>query len=140
MSAVDVTKFLKLILVNSQEFLDWDQFDTPEKLLAYVCENLVVDPTQLNEIQKLYIGTNEPDFSSIWFNNGPVPFVGIPIGGEFHKIYRYPPNSPFIAINQSVLGYGVRQVTTSEVTAWNLPSLGSPSFWAILDIDLPSSS
>jgi hypothetical protein len=139
--SADTTLFLKLMMVSAKEgALDWSNFESPAILFSYIQDNFGLDPSNLDQIQKIYIGEVAPDLNTIWFNNGPVPFVGLPIGGQWHRIYQVPPNSPFICLDAANLAGGVRQVTSSEVTAWGLPVLSGPSFWAILDIDLPATS
>jgi len=139
MSSLDPTNFLSLVAVADKEAtLNWSNFETPEKLFSYIADNFGIDPSSLDQIQKVYIGEVAPSLGSLWFNNGPIPFIGIPVGGEFVKIYQYPVNVPLVCLSQNQLINGLRQVTSSEATAWGLPVLGGTSFWGILDINLPA--
>lgn len=133
----DDTVFLNIIRFSEKEgqVESWEKFEnSPEELFKYITENFGVDPQRLNEIQRFFIGETTPELDTIWINTGSVPFIGIPIGGEFVKFYKYPINSPFILISQSDLGSGVTALTEGEKTEYGLPELSGSAFWAMLKI------
>lgn len=132
---IDTTKFLKLVAVNDNEpSFSWDRFSKPSELIQYLVENLALDPTVLDSVSSLSVGDNRPELDTIWFNTGDTPFIGIPIGGDFVKFYRYPINSPFVLIDQEQVTGGVTQLAEEDRIAYGLPELNSPAFWAILEI------
>lgn len=136
MEASDISSILALVRIADKDgAATWEQFKTPEELFAYLVKYFGVNPDQVSKIQRLAIGTDEPDKNAIWFNNSPdLPFIGIPIEGAFVKFYQYPPNSPFILRDPADLGMGVIQLDEELRESYGLPQLNSPAFWAILPV------
>lgn len=137
MNVTDDTLFLPIVRFSDKEGdkSSWEPFEnSPEELFKYIVDNFGIDPARLSEIQRFFIGETTPELDTIWINTGNPPFIGIPIGGEFVKFYRYPVNSPFVLINQSDLGSGVEPLTEDRRIEYGLPALTGAAFWAILEI------
>lgn len=132
----DTSVFLKLIRILDPEgkIDDWSKFEqSPEQLLDYIANHFFIDPAKLTALQRFFIGENRPELDTIWFNNSvELPFIGIPIGGEFVKFFRYPANSPFILLDPKDLQSGAIQMTEDEIAEYGLPELSGSAFWAIL--------
>lgn len=136
MDASDISAILPLLRIADKDGASsWEDFRTPDELFAYIIKFLGVDPEQVSKIQRFSIGQDEPEKNSIWFNDSPdLPFIGVPVEGAFVKFYRYPPNSPFILINEADLGYGAIRMSAEDIENYTLPSLQSPAFWAIVPL------
>jgi hypothetical protein len=138
MSQPDTTLFLNLVRFSDKDgpVNDWSRFEnSPEELLDYFVNNFGIDPAKLNAIQRISIGDAQPELDTIWINTGSIPFIGIPIAGQFVKFYQRPINSPFVLINQSDLGNGVAPLTEEQREEYGLPALTGTAFWAMLLIE-----
>ena len=130
MSSSDDSSFLTLVQVTDKESPPtWDDFsEDPQLLLDYIKRYFAVSPTKINEIQNVYVGPERPEVDTIWFNTIGVPFIGIPVNGEFFKIYQYAPGA-IVAYTGANLPTGTRELGPSELTSYGLPTLTGPARW-----------
>lgn len=101
----------------------WENVTTPFDMVMLCAKLLSVDISRFQANDGFAFSSIEPtgaDRGKIWIKTEGMPAIGIPIGGRYEIIYKYPPSSFFIWKNGLPLPSYLRSLTEGELTGASL--------------------
>lgn len=91
---------LPLSVANDKERQrSWEGISTPHDIALYIARMLAVDPNKLLQLNEITYSDLEPtgdDAKKIWIKTEEPIGIGIPVGGQYSIIYKYPPHTPIL--------------------------------------------
>lgn len=117
-----------------EQNVSYEDMPTPADLLNYMARMLSVDPNKLNNLQDVEVTSVQPDSADkIWIKTNEPVGIGLPIGGSYQMIYKYPANSPFL-LKGSVPSV-LRKLTSDEISDYGLTAPTASNInWVILSV------
>lgn len=128
---------LPLVVANDKEKQrSWEGISTPHDLALYMSRMLGVDPNKLLQLNEIIYSDLEPtgqDAKKVWIKTEEPIGIGIPVGGKYSIIYKYPPSTPILWIQGiSNLPSYMRELTVTELEDYSITEpTSSKAAWVI---------
>ena len=128
---------LPLRVANDREQQrSWEGLSTPHELALYIARMMSVDPNKLLQLNEIIYSDLQPtglDSKKIWIKTEEPVGIGIPVGGEYSIIYKYPPHTPILWTQglKNLPGY-MREISSTELSDYSLTAPSSDKIaWVI---------
>lgn len=127
----DIPLMPLVVAKDIEPLRSWEGFDTPHDLALYLARMFAVDSSQITRLQEFVVNSVEPvgvDREKIWIKSEGVPAIGLPIGGTYQMIYKYPPNIPLLWTGGDLPPY-LRKLSDNELTNYGLANPDNTNYY-----------
>lgn len=126
-----------LVVGNETEInASWEDVGAnPATLFQAMTRIFSVEIETTESINQYYIGDSTPegdDAGAIWISNGTVPFIGIPVGSGYVRIYPYPQSTPFLWVGGEDKPSYLRRLSPTELENYGLTNPENPEYYYVI--------
>lgn len=108
---------------------------SPADLYQAMTRIFAVEMETIESLDQYYIGDSQPEGEStgqIWISNGAIPFIGIPVGSGYTKIYPYPEHVPLLWMGGENRPSYLRRLSPTELENSGLTNPENTDYYYVI--------